>query len=92
MEIGHYVKKPIVIEAVQWNGPPEDMVENLMAWGVVLWPDGHWGDPDWPLLIDTLEGKMRCVKGDYIIRGIRGEFYPIRKDIFEESYEEVVNA
>ena len=40
-------------------------------------------------IIDTLEGKMKGKPGDYLVVGIKGERYPVRKDIFEESYDEV---
>ncbi len=41
------------------------------------------------MLIATLEGEMRAGVGDWIIRGVQGEFYPIKPDIFEATYEEV---
>ena len=40
-----------------------------------------------PIIIDTLEGKMRGNSGDYLVKGIRGEYYPVRRDIFEETYQ-----
>lgn len=42
------------------------------------------------IAIDTLEGTMRVDYGDYIIKGIQGEFYPCKPDIFEQTYEEVI--
>ena len=44
---------------------------------------------DEEIIIETLEGKMKANKGDYIIRGIKGELYPCRQDIFHETYEKV---
>lgn len=50
---------------------------------------GLWIDPaDGALMIRTLEGDMRVTYGDYIIRGIQGEFYPCKPDIFAQTYEE----
>lgn len=45
---------------------------------------GHWF-----IVIPTLEGSMRALPGDYIIRGVQGEFYPCKPDIFEQTYERV---
>ena len=52
-------------------------------------PDkGWWIDPaDGALMIRTLEGDMRATPGDYIIKGVKGEFYPCKPDIFEQSYD-----
>ena len=41
------------------------------------------------ITIHTLEGDMKAKQGDYIIKGVKGEFYPCRKDIFEQTYEEI---
>ena len=61
--------------------------------GVFLWVCTHGGDakfgPKGSLLIDTLEGWMRADHGDYIIRGVAGEFYPCKPDIFDAIYEEI---
>lgn len=55
-------------------------------------PDkGIYIDPiDGDLMIRTLEGDMRVSPGDYVIRGVQGEFYPIKPDIFEQTYEETI--
>lgn len=77
-----YRKKPVVIEAVQWTGNNVDEVftfGNSRVTGIV----------DQKLAIHTLEGIMTADLGDYIIKGIKGEFYPCKPDIFEASYEEV---
>lgn len=68
-----YRRRPVVIEAEQ------------ITWGKKL-PEGVWQD-DEGLYIDTLEGRMRCQNGDWIITGVRGERYACRADIFEETYE-----
>ena len=79
-----YRKKPAVIEARQYTG--KNGVE-LLTWahGVELEED-FTGDG---IAIKTLEGTMRADRGDWIIKGIKGEFYPCKPDIFEATYEEV---
>ena len=78
-----YRKKPAVVEAVRWNGNNYkeviDFAENNKIWFDAL--GNIW--------IATLEGDMIAKKGDYIIKGVRGEFYPCKPDIFAETYEEV---
>lgn len=83
--IRRYRKKPVEIEAVQWNG---GCLADAMEIGELV---GHRisinGQGE--LIIDTLEGRMRASKGDFIIRGVRGEIYPCKPDIFELTYEAV---
>ena len=84
-------KKPVVIEAfqlgVKW---PEWWHEKHITNEVTTHnADGrHRGGPDYAL-IHTLEGVMRAEKGDWIIRGVRGEIYPCKPDIFALTYEAV---
>ena len=78
MNVKKYVKKPIPVEAQQYM---DDTILEFTG-------DNAWVDYVDRLWINTLEGQMRCKKGDYVIKGINGEFYPCKKDIFEESYEE----
>jgi len=74
-------KKPIVIEAIQIKDSKEGIAEILrFCPGAQLYPDSTIG-------IKTLEGNMRANIGDWIIRGIKGEFYPCKPDIFEQTYE-----
>jgi hypothetical protein len=80
-----YVKKPIPIEARQMT---VENAEELAAWSnsvVNKRPDGTVSG----MMVLTLEGAMTGSVGDYLIKGIRGEFYFCAKDIFEESYEKV---
>lgn len=76
-------KKPVVIEAVQWTGDNFDEVvafTSARAWRRV---PGH------DLKIDTLEGVMTADIEDWIIKGVKGEVYPCKPDIFEATYEAV---
>ena len=74
-----YRKKPVVIDAIQWTG------NNLSEIQVFYKPDGILvGDE---IYINTLEGTMKASIGDFIIKGIKGEFYPCKPDIFEATYE-----
>lgn len=81
--IKKYRKKPVVIEAIQWNGSNAfeiwDYYEDICV---------YLKDND-TLLIRTLEGDHIARVGDYIIKGVKGEFYPCKPDIFEQTYEEV---
>lgn len=78
-----YVKKPIPIEAVQYTGYNFDELLDF-AGNDIYTADGN-------VYIHTLEGDMKMVNktGDYLIKGIRGEFYFCEKQIFEETYQEV---
>ncbi len=86
--IKRYVKKPVEIEAIQWTDSLGLDIEKFV--GVPL---GHPWDKtakrydDNKLIIPTLEGPLNASRGDYIIKGIKGEFYPCKPDIFEESYD-----
>ena len=80
-----YRKKPVVVEAIQYTG---NNIEEI--WDAFTAADVYGPVEDDPhAYILTLEGRMRCKIGDYIIRGVRGELYPCAKDIFEETYEKV---
>jgi hypothetical protein len=75
-----YRKRPVVIEAVQFTTSSIDEVERFVG--------GDMGrDGDGNTVIATLEGAMICSLDDWIIRGIQGEFYPCKPDIFEATYE-----
>ena len=83
-------KKPIVIEAVQFKGPNGGAIEQWSDDKVLASPvleptkDNPTGEY---LQIKTLEGTMSAIVGDWIIRGVKGEFYPCKSDIFEATYE-----
>lgn len=78
--IKQYTKKPVTIEAVQWTGDNLEEVEKFTD----LQASVVCGQ----LIIPTLEGTHIASEGDYIIKGIKGEFYPCKPDIFEQAYEE----
>jgi hypothetical protein len=89
-----YRKKPIVIEAFKWTGG-SDQTEDP-AWVVEAIDRGFvYSEPvshvkfNTVLRINTLEGVMEAQPGDYIIKGIKGEIYPCKPDIFEATYEAV---
>ena len=77
-----YRKKPVVIEAIQFNGENQGDVAEFMGEMIRtnFFPD---------ILIETLDGTMKANIGDYIIKGVKGEFYPCKPDIFEMTYEPV---
>lgn len=99
-----YRKKPVIIEAVQLSKSNLDEVKNFVNekgiikyWGRTkgeLCLVGYEVDyaESWEKVtidITTLEGVMRADENDYIIKGIKGEFYPCKSDIFEQTYEKV---
>lgn len=93
--MARYCKKPVEIEAIQWNGANESEIEVFVgdaakftvtsdaAWKV------HMAKPITKLEIETLEGTMTAQIGDFIIRGVEGEFYPCKPDIFEKTYDKI---
>lgn len=68
-------KKPVVIDA--WQFVP----------GVTPWPEQVMEGPDGNYYVDSMEGKMRITPGDWLMRGVRGEYYVCAKDIFAETYD-----
>lgn len=89
-------KKPVVIDAVQWTGDNVEEIRNFTN-GKIKYEEHIGGSADgngYPqmyarLTIPTLEGDHLALIGDWIIKGIKGEFYPCKKDIFEATYEQV---
>lgn len=82
--IKQYKKRPIPIKAVQWEG--EENLDEVLKFCE--------GCAEWKmtlnfLLVHTLEGTMRADIGDYIVKGVDGEFYPCKASIFEKTYEEI---
>ena len=95
-----YRKKPVVIEAVQLKVDNFDAVCDFMGGTPVPKhnPDfgidehGNTNEPYLGVYIETLEGKMLASYGDYIIKGVNGEFYPCKPDIFEKTYDKAADS
>lgn len=84
--MGRYRKKPVVIEAVRWTGRNKGEVREFFD------QQSNWGLEGGVWNIITLEGTMKAGKGDWIIKGVKGEYYPCKPDIFEATYEPVATA
>jgi hypothetical protein len=85
-----YRKKPVVIEAIRLPGADEDATDDVVAQLHHVLRDATWAsERDGALSITTLEGTMLANPGDWVIRGIKGECYPCKNDIFEATYEPV---
>lgn len=88
-----FQKKPVVIEAVQWKGDNlrevidfTSLHESARKW---TWEEYEKVVAEEGLKIFTLEGPLNASIGDWVIRGVRGEFYPCKPDIFKETYDPV---
>lgn len=81
-----YRKKPVVIEAWQFTDETKNQVFNNITCSCYATFDDA-GNPT--LKIQTLEGVMTASFGDWVIKGVKGEFYPCRDDIFKATYEAV---
>jgi hypothetical protein len=77
-------KKPVVIESIQWTGDNAEEINDFMG-GTLQFHPIHDCSP----LIHTLEGDHLASRGDWIIRGVAGEFYPCKDHIFRETYDPV---
>ena len=96
-----YRKKPVVIEAIQWTGLERDLEHVLPFFvdfsalpnnGATIQPGIGYTPPSGELTIPTLEGDMTASPGDFIIRGVKGEYYPCKPEIFAMTYEPAVVA
>lgn len=76
-----YRKKIVVIEAIRFTGSNYEEIREFIGQNTLY--------SDSSIVITTLEGDMVAQKGDYIIKGVQGEFYPCKPDIFKETYEKV---
>ena len=81
-----FIKKPVAIDAIQWTGDNFEEVQRFMNEGLIesSYPELWQGDDK--LYIVTLEGRMRADCNDWIIKGVVGEFYPCKPDIFDKTY------
>ena len=96
--MAQFKKKPVVIDAVQWKG--DNLVEIITFTDGAPDVKGNFAGMMWDQYTDlvaregfkikTLEGMMHASVGDWIIRGVQGELYPCKPDIFAQTYEEVV--
>ena len=91
-----YRKKPVIIDAIEYLG---DNIEELKEFCgdnlKITYYDAAWKAGKGPVIreiyIKTLEGDMKVVPGNMIIRGVQGEYYPCKSDIFKQTYELVVD-
>lgn len=94
-----YRKKPVVIEAFQLTEETRKNNNNWPQWAHAAWNEGnsrvgalypkYFGEERGALFVNTLEGPLTVSIGDWIIRGVNGELYPCKPDIFEKTYEKV---
>jgi len=83
-----YRKKPVVIHAVRWNGANVDEVLDFIGTTGSAYRKPERNE----IAIETLEGTMTASKGDWIIRGVKGEYYPCKPEIFDATYESAAEA
>ena len=87
-----YRKIPIIVEAIRWNGINLDEIKAFVGKSLIYeiiddaWKAGK-SSPYVIMKIKTLEGYMNVSINDFIIKGVNGEFYPCKPDIFEKTYE-----
>ncbi len=81
-EMRKFRKKPVIIEAVQFTGLNFAEIEDFVGGDFGKDSNGH-------SVISTLEGAMHVSSSDWVIKGVEGEFYPCKPDIFKKTYEEV---
>lgn len=79
-------KKPVEVSAVQWNGANVDEIKEFVGEALELFYPTMDPNLTFPI-IHTLEGDMNVSNGDFIIKGVDGEFYPCKPDIFKKTYE-----
>ena len=82
-----YRKLPVEVEAVLYDGTENSIVEILNLVDISKSPTNAVYPRIDHIIINTLEGQMRAEKGDYIIKGVEGELYPCKPDIFKKTYE-----
>lgn len=98
MGVQRYRKKPVVIEAIRFDGENADQIARWVdpmsaeyelpdGWRVVQGTE----DAESGLMVPTLEGDLMAKPGDWIIKGVKGEFYPCKPDIFSATYDPVVS-
>lgn len=81
-KVQYWRKKPVTIQAVRWTGDNSGVIDDFLQES-----KDNWAILSEIVQIETLEGVMEAQVGDYIIKGINGEFYPCKPDIFDKTYE-----
>jgi hypothetical protein len=84
-----FKKKPVVIDAFRLPPSGDDHLDAFFEWCAEVGFADYTSERDESLAIHTLEGVMTAQPGDWIIKGVKGEFYPCKPDIFEATYEKV---
>ena len=84
-KMAKYKKRPVFVDAIQWTGRNRYKVKHFLKKDFM----GFQFTNNMTVKIKTLEGIMRASCGDWIIRGVKGELYPCKPDIFESTYEPV---
>lgn len=87
-----YRSKPVEVEALQWTGDNEDELRAFVGdLFEAVAPEDRGDDPDQTAaVLDTRHGAWRCVYvGQWIVKGVKGEVYPVADDVFAETYEPV---
>jgi hypothetical protein len=88
-----YKTKPCEIEAIQYNNLNRQEIEDFVGRKLTQQLESETaylageGTPKFSLIIDTLEGSYKAMPNDYIIKGLKGEFYPCKPDIFKMKYD-----
>lgn len=90
--VRYYTKKPIPIQAIQWDGTNTDELIRFSKDIRFVYHEGVDTKVAIEMYVKTLEGDLYAQLGDYIIKGVRGEVYPCAKEIFEETYKEVMDT
>jgi len=89
-EVKKYRKKPIIIEAIQWIWENWSGICDFVPVPDVLYvPEKEQIKEKPKLKLKVLGGEVTVDYGDFIAKGVKGEYYPIKKDIFEQTYEEI---
>lgn len=86
--IKKYVKKPVKIEVVQWTGNNLEEIYEFVGIENLCFNSKAVDEEVGELYIKTMEGDMHASVNDFIIKGVKGEFYPCKPDIFYETYVE----
>ncbi len=79
-------KKPVEVEVIQYDGKNHHKIKAFVGHALHIQQE-HYASDEVELHIETLEGQMKVIVNDYIIKGVNGEFYPCKPDIFEKTYE-----